>query len=191
MVVKARAAGSREEVTSYADKRASFRTATCSARACLMVSQGPTLCSDGGGGPHGAATSSTLMGIAVAVTETPPRQHTGQASHPIAQALISTDPRENLTFSLRFGRNRASLWLAGPAPASGPTARLQGSYPCSSYSLIRTIYFATTAFFLMFTFCGGGEGQRERETQNPKQAAGSELSAQSPLGGSNPRAVRS
>ena len=31
-----------------------------------------------------------------------------------------------------------------------------------------------------------GEGQRERETQNPKQAPGSELSAQSPMWGSNP-----
>ena len=30
-----------------------------------------------------------------------------------------------------------------------------------------------------------GEGQRERETQNPKQAPGSELSAQSPMRGSN------
>ena len=30
------------------------------------------------------------------------------------------------------------------------------------------------------------EGQRERETQNPKQGPGSELSAQSPTWGSNP-----
>ena len=30
-----------------------------------------------------------------------------------------------------------------------------------------------------------GEGQRERETQNLKQASGSELSAQSPTEGSN------
>ena len=30
-----------------------------------------------------------------------------------------------------------------------------------------------------------GEGQRERETQNLKQALGSELSAQSPMRGSN------
>ena len=30
-----------------------------------------------------------------------------------------------------------------------------------------------------------GEEQRERETQNPKQAPGSELSAQSPTQGSN------
>ena len=30
-----------------------------------------------------------------------------------------------------------------------------------------------------------GEGQREKETQNPKQAPGPELSAQSPTRGSN------
>ena len=43
----------------------------------------------------------------------------------------------------------------------------------------------------------GREGERERrskterETQNPKQAPGSELSAQSPREGSNSRTVRS
>ena len=31
-----------------------------------------------------------------------------------------------------------------------------------------------------------GEGQRERETQNPQQAPGSELSAQSPMRGLEP-----
>ena len=36
-----------------------------------------------------------------------------------------------------------------------------------------------------------GEGQGERETQNPKQAPGSEPSAQSPTWGSNPRTRRS
>ena len=35
------------------------------------------------------------------------------------------------------------------------------------------------------------EGQRERKTQNPRQAPGSELSAQSPMWGSNPQTVRS
>ncbi|VFV38415.1 Hypothetical predicted protein [Lynx pardinus] len=35
------------------------------------------------------------------------------------------------------------------------------------------------------------EGQRERETQNPKQAPGSEPSARSPSRGSNPRTARS
>ena len=37
----------------------------------------------------------------------------------------------------------------------------------------------------------GGGAERERETQNPKQAPGSKLSAQSPMRGSNPLAVRS
>ena len=36
-----------------------------------------------------------------------------------------------------------------------------------------------------------GEGQRARETQNPKQAPDSELSAQSPTRGSNLRTMRS
>ena len=36
-----------------------------------------------------------------------------------------------------------------------------------------------------------GEGQRERETQNPKQAPGSEPSARSPTWGSNSRTMRS
>ena len=49
----------------------------------------------------------------------------------------------------------------------------------------------------MFTFdsvrdrAGVREGQRERETQNPKQAPGSELSAQSPTWGSNSQSTRS
>ena len=36
-----------------------------------------------------------------------------------------------------------------------------------------------------------GQGQRERETQNLKQAPGSELSAQSPTRGLNSRTARS
>ena len=35
------------------------------------------------------------------------------------------------------------------------------------------------------------EGQRDRETQNPKQAPGSELSAHSPTRGLNPQTARS
>ena len=50
--------------------------------------------------------------------------------------------------------------------------------------------------FLMFTYekereYKWGEGQRERETQNRKQAPGSELSAQSPTRGLNSQTVRS
>ena len=37
----------------------------------------------------------------------------------------------------------------------------------------------------------GGKGQRDGETQNPKQAPGSELSAQSLTWGSNSQAARS
>ena len=47
---------------------------------------------------------------------------------------------------------------------------------------------------LMFIFeracVVGGEGQRERETQNPKQAPGCELSAQSLMRGLNSGTVR-
>ena len=51
----------------------------------------------------------------------------------------------------------------------------------------------------MFVYFGEGEGEtkstqvgkEQRETENPKQALGSELSAQSPTRGSNPRTVRS
>ena len=52
-------------------------------------------------------------------------------------------------------------------------------------------------FFRIYLFLrdrareGVGEGQRERETQNPKQAPGSELSAQSPMLGSNSQTRRS
>ena len=57
-------------------------------------------------------------------------------------------------------------------------------------------------FFIIFNVClflrerhrdraQAREGQRERETQNPEQAPGSELSAQSPMWGSNSWTVRS
>uniref|UniRef100_A0A8C9CWF6 Immunoglobulin kappa variable 4-1 n=1 Tax=Panthera leo TaxID=9689 RepID=A0A8C9CWF6_PANLE len=41
------------------------------------------------------------------------------------------------------------------------------------------------------TSVNGGGAERERETQNPKQAPGSELSARNPTWGSNTRTVRS
>ena len=51
-------------------------------------------------------------------------------------------------------------------------------------------------FFLMFIFererqRAGGEGQREKETQNPKEAPRSEVSAQILTGGWNSQTVRS
>ena len=64
------------------------------------------------------------------------------------------------------------------------------------------LLFFFLTLFLMFIFeierdrqtdrqSVSGEGQRVKETQNPKQAPGSELSAQSPKRGSNPRTARS
>ena len=62
--------------------------------------------------------------------------------------------------------------------------------------LVSLFYFFNVCLFLTErerererqSMSGGGT---ERETQNPKQAPGSELSAQSPTRGSNPRTVRS
>ena len=70
---------------------------------------------------------------------------------------------------------------------------------CIHYLLLHNSITTNLAsfFFLMFIFeternrAWVGEGQRERETQNLKQAPGSELSAQSPTRGSNPLTMRS
>ena len=43
----------------------------------------------------------------------------------------------------------------------------------------------------MFIFEEGKEGQTEKETQNPKQAPGFELSAQSLMWGSNSQTMKS
>ena len=67
-------------------------------------------------------------------------------------------------------------------------------YPVVEYWIIWFFF-----FFLMFIYfwesdwqhVSGVEAERGKERQNPKQAPGSELSAQSPTRGSNSRAVRS
>ena len=45
----------------------------------------------------------------------------------------------------------------------------------------------TTRYLSKGFRCAVSKGQKERETQNPKQAPGSELSAQSPMQGSDPQ----
>ena len=66
-----------------------------------------------------------------------------------------------------------------------------------SYSLPTCISFLKIFFNVYFlrereTYnVQAGEGQRERETQNPWEAPGSELLAQSPMQGSNPWTARS
>ena len=52
-------------------------------------------------------------------------------------------------------------------------------------------YFLKKFIYFEREFVQTGEGQRERKTQNRKQAPGSELSAQSPTRGSNSRTERS
>ena len=52
-------------------------------------------------------------------------------------------------------------------------------------------YFVFNVYLFLRDREWAGEEQRERETQNPKQVPGSELSAQSPSWGSNPQTVRS
>ena len=64
------------------------------------------------------------------------------------------------------------------------------------FSVSPLAFFKKFLMFILFmreieTELEWGEGQRERETQNPRQAPGSELSAQSPMQGSNPQTMRS
>ena len=77
------------------------------------------------------------------------------------------------------------------------------SVPLSSHSH-QHLFFPELFFFNFFNvylllrerhtqraWTGEGQRERERERQNPKQALGSELSAQSPMQGSNPQTMRS
>ena len=58
------------------------------------------------------------------------------------------------------------------------------------FFLIFFSFFSLYLFVRQWETAGMGEGQRERATQNLKQAPGSELSAHSRTRGSNPRADR-
>ena len=55
-------------------------------------------------------------------------------------------------------------------------------FPCSSISFCLTLFFLTFIHFWETDGVWAGKGQRERERQNPKQAPGSELSAQPDAG---------
>ena len=81
-----------------------------------------------------------------------------------------------------------------------PTSLLDmRNIPLTALSHLKTIEVYTISFFLLFIYffyiyfflrdrdrVQRGEGQRENETQNPKQVPGSKLSAQSPMQDSNP-----
>ena len=53
------------------------------------------------------------------------------------------------------------------------------------WSGLISFFFHVCLFLRESVQVGKGQRERERETQNPKQAPGSELSAQSPTRGSN------
>ena len=80
----------------------------------------------------------------------------------------------------KLGRVEGALNNGQPYPCRGPTEQSQNQD-------------LNKRNFLMFVFerdrAQAGEGQRE--TQNPKQAPGSELSAQRLMQGSNSRTMRS
>ena len=61
---------------------------------------------------------------------------------------------------------------------------------CSPTCLATFTYLKKKLFIFEREKVQVGEGQRARETQNPKQAPGSELSAQSPTRGPNPQIGR-
>ena len=101
-------------------------------------------------------------------------------------------PLQNACGKFRQPPPTLSLW---------PDSSVQSSRLSSAISaeirgtLIQDLSFwgFTDVFIIYFreTEHERGEGQRAREMQNPKQAPGSELSAQSPTWGSNSRTVRS
>ena len=60
--------------------------------------------------------------------------------------------------------------------------------------MLEALYHSLSLSFFknfLYLFLRGKEGQSEGETQNLKQAPGSELSAQTPMWGSNSQTVRS
>ena len=86
---------------------------------------------------------------------------------------------------VRGWRKRVSFW--------GPEAPNLTSYLTSHLALFHFFFlnFLKCLFILERETGQVGQGQRERESQNRKQAPGSELSAQSWMRGSNSQAMRS
>ena len=89
----------------------------------------------------------------------------------------------------------ARLFSTVAAPFCIPTCNVQGFNFSTSSPTCITVHIFILYFLHLFIFdrdrAQVGEGQREKETRNPKQAPGSELSAQSPTQGSNSQTTRS
>ena len=65
------------------------------------------------------------------------------------------------------------------------------SFTQKFFGFFLKIFFNIYSFLRVRQHVSGGQVERERKTQNPRQAPGSELSAQSPMRGSNPCTMRS
>ena len=88
----------------------------------------------------------------------------------------------------------ASLGSCGPSPKGQSWGKGTDSEPGTVLGLVTDDLFFFNVFFKFLIFniysflrqrARVGEEQREGETQNPRQAPGSKLSAQSPTWGSN------
>ena len=81
-------------------------------------------------------------------------------------------------------------------PLWGPASPSIHSHCRSSFSHLASSFFFFFNFFNVYLLLkerenmSGGGAEKERETQNPKEATGSELTAQSPTQGSNPPTMR-
>ena len=97
---------------------------------------------------------------------------------------------------LRGSETRAAPRHAAPSSARPCPAGGLRRAPCALWLSSITVWKFFFSFFNVYLFsrkretkCEQGRS-RERETQNPKQAPGSELSAQSPTRGPNPQTMR-
>ena len=103
----------------------------------------------------------------------------------------------SLVFNHSHEKKKIHVFFLTPRGSDSSLMFIWINYGKISYNVFFVLFF--NFFFNVYFFIFGterdrawtGEGQRERETQNRKQAPGSEPSAQSPTWGSNSRTARS
>ena len=115
-------------------------------------------------------------------------QYSGiQLSNKTGKQLIYATTWLNLkTRWAEEARHKTIYYMEG-----APWAKAQGSLGINTTLKKKFFFFCIYLFLRDRETVWAGEGQRERETQIHKQAAGSELSPQSRTRGSNPWTVRS
>ena len=94
----------------------------------------------------------------------------------------------------QFQKSSGDTHLPSPKIVSNfpsPTFKGMPHQPAVGAKAGQSVFFLMCIYFQERDRVRAGEGQREGETQIPKQVLGSELSAQSPMQGSNSLAMRS